>query len=613
MIADLRERAGTAFQTAMTEMEVLEVPGKADLLKQMQAKWDAMKAQEQAIDAQIQLPKAERDLGPTQEWRRSVYGVVDTIADTAQTVGNQVRILDPFVAEMVQVRRTAWAVRDRFGKQCSLLRPQFAASEPLNTEKSKQWGERIGAYEASWRAMNALIARPGVPASVVAITKKAQAETQQVFTEMSERIAGFDGSGQPAMPAADFTALCNSPFKSVVGIAFTALDEAVDHAEGQLAGALTVLIVATVAMLAALALSALAIIVVIRRFSRPMGKLMQVVARLSQRDFSTPVPRPAYPDELGELSSALEELRESAQEAERLQESQKAAEQRQLERGQHLEQAIGGFEMRVSEVVSAVQAASTEMQASAESLSAIAERASKESVSVASASEEASTNVQTVASAAEELSASIGEVNQRINGSSQMATDAVGEVERTNTAVEGLKGATEKIGDVIKLIKDIAEQTNLLALNATIEAARAGEAGKGFAVVASEVKTLATQTQKATEDISSQIGEMQTAAGSCVSAIEAIGAKITGINEALTVIASAAEEQAASTQEIAQNVHQAATGTGEVSSKITGVTEAAGETGRMSSEVLDASADLSKQAEVLGKEVDAFLAEVRSA
>ena len=612
-VQQVRERAEQAFNTAITEMSELDLEGKDELLDRLRANWQHVKQLENGIDAQARLPKDQRDLAQTRGWRDAVHETVNTISDTALAVGNQVRMLDPFVAEMVQIRRTAWTIRDRFGAQCSLLRPNVASSEPLTADMVGKWHDRIAAYQISWQGLDQLLTRPGMPASITGSVTAAQQQTGQVLSRMKALTAGFDGSGKPAMPAADFTALCNGPFDSIVAIAFTALDEAVVHAEDQLGGALTVAIVSGLAMLCALALAVFAIAVVIRRFARPIGILMTVVGRLSKRNFEEPVPNPAYPDELGQLSHALEELRSSALEAERLQAAQQAEEQRQLERGQRLEKAISGFEQRVGEVVSAVQAASTEMQANAQSLSAIAEETNKQSLSVAGASEQASANVQTVASAAEELSASIDEVNQRINGSSRLAGEAVGEVERTNTAVEGLKGATDRIGDVVKLIQDIAEQTNLLALNATIEAARAGEAGKGFAVVASEVKTLATQTQKATEDIADQIGGMQTASGGCVSAIEAIGSKIVGINEALTVIAAAAEEQSASTREIAQSVQQAAAGTGEVSSNITGVTQAAGETGRMSNEVLDASSDLSRQAEVLGREVEDFLAQVRTA
>ena len=183
----------------------------------------------------------------------------------------------------------------------------------------------------------------------------------------------------------------------------------------------------------------------------------------------------------------------------------------------------------------------------------------------------------------------------------------------TQDNVEGLSEAARKIGEVLQLINDIAEQTNLLALNATIEAARAGEAGKGFAVVASEVKNLANQTAKATESISGHISGIQTATGSAVGAIQGIGAIITQVSEITSAIAGAVDEQSAATREIAQNVQQAATGTSEVNTNIAGVSEAANDTGAASTQVLSTAGDLARQAELLRSEVDTFLVGVRAA
>jgi methyl-accepting chemotaxis protein len=263
---------------------------------------------------------------------------------------------------------------------------------------------------------------------------------------------------------------------------------------------------------------------------------------------------------------------------------------------------------RVREVVDVVASASTELQASAENLSSSAEESSRQSAAAAAAGEEASTSVQTVASAAEELSSSISEINRQVTQSAETAKSAVDEAERTNTVIKGLAEAAEKIGEVVNLINDIASQTKLLALNATIEAARAGEAGKGFAVVASEVKNLADQTSKATTQIGTQIGGMQSETRNAVTAINQIGTTIGKIAEISAAIASAVEEQGAATQEIARNVQQAAAGTVEVSNNIAGVTEAATQTGSAASEILRASSDLAKQSDVLRGEIDTFMA-----
>jgi methyl-accepting chemotaxis protein len=267
----------------------------------------------------------------------------------------------------------------------------------------------------------------------------------------------------------------------------------------------------------------------------------------------------------------------------------------------------------VSEVVGIVASTATEMQTAAESLASTAEETSRQSQAAAAASEQASTNVQTVSAAAEEMSSSVNEIARQVAQSAQMAKDAVDEAEKSNVSVQSLAEGSQKIGEVVELISDIASQTNLLALNATIEAARAGDAGKGFAVVASEVKSLANQTAKATEQIASQIGSIQSATDEAVTAIEGIGKKIAEMDEVSTAIASAIEEQGAATGEISSNSQQAAQGTQEVSSNVAGVNQAATETGTAATQVLGAAGELAGHAEKLRGEVGKFLETLNAA
>jgi len=271
------------------------------------------------------------------------------------------------------------------------------------------------------------------------------------------------------------------------------------------------------------------------------------------------------------------------------------------------------FERNVKGIVESTASAATQMQSNARRMSQIAADTNRRAMEVGSAAEQSLGNVQTIASASEQMSGSIAEISRNVGQSSQIANAAVEEASRTNTAVAGLGEAAQRIGAVVDLIRAIASQTNLLALNATIEAARAGEAGKGFAVVAQEVKSLANQTAKATEDIAAQIAEMQGAAGQSAEAIKGVGGTITRINEIVTTIAAAVEEQTAATQEIARNAQQTASGTHEAVRSIGDVTKASGETGGIAGEVLRTAELLQSQAAALNQGVDTFLRNIRSA
>jgi len=347
--------------------------------------------------------------------------------------------------------------------------------------------------------------------------------------------------------------------------------------------------------------------------SRPLRRLVEVLRNLADGNLQVEVPGADRRDEVGAIANTTFVFKENMIKARDME--QAAAEQKrqaEAEKRRLMQQMADSFEADVKEIVQSVSNSAEELQGSASTMSSIAEETARQATVVASATTEASGNVQTVATATEELSSSISEITRQVSESAAIAQEAVSEVERTNIGVAGLTDAAGKIGSVAQLIQDIASQTNLLALNATIEAARAGEAGKGFAVVASEVKNLATQTARATEEITGQIATIQEETNNTVTAIRAIGSTVIRLNEIASGIAAAVEEQSAATQEIARNVQQAAIGTEEVSRNITGVNDAAAEAGSAATQVLDAAKDLSEQSAALSSQVDAFIGRIRA-
>ncbi|MDB5620779.1 methyl-accepting chemotaxis protein [Tardiphaga sp.] len=351
-----------------------------------------------------------------------------------------------------------------------------------------------------------------------------------------------------------------------------------------------------------------------RSMAKPIRALESAMRTIAAGNHTVVVPGAGRKDEIGSMAGAVEIFKNGLIETDRLRAAQEQQrEHTQLERRDMMNALANRFESGVGSVVGAVGSAAGELRHTAQSMAATAEESMQQTAAVASASAEATQSAQAVAAAIEELNASISEIAQQVNESARVAGEAVNQANTTNSEVQSLAEAAQKIGDVVKLISEIAAQTNLLALNATIEAARAGEAGRGFAVVASEVKALATQTSKATDEISTQVNAIQIATRSSVDSIQGITSTIGKVSEIASAIAAAVEEQGAATLEIARNVADAARGTGEVSDNIAGVNDAARETGLAASRVVDSAADLSRNGEDLKTQVDAFLREVRAA
>ena len=352
-----------------------------------------------------------------------------------------------------------------------------------------------------------------------------------------------------------------------------------------------------------------------RDISRPVVAMCAAMRELAQGHFDAALPGLDRRDEVGQMAHAVEEFKLQAVAKAQREASEREEKNRETEqtRKAELQKFANGFETAIGKIVETVSSTSQSLQGAADSLSRTADTTQKLATVVTSASEEASANVQSVSASAEELASSVTEIARQVQESSRIASEAVQQAGKTDTRIAELSQLAHRVGDVVKFITAIADQTNLLALNATIEAARAGEAGRGFAVVAQEVKALAAQTAKATEEISGQIAAIQSATQDSVGAIKEIGTTIARIAEIAAAVAAAVEEQGAATQEIASNVQRAARGTSQVAENIGDVNRGASETGAASSQVLSSAQLLANESNHLKGEVARFLRTVRAA
>jgi len=315
------EDASRTVTTALDALESTDIPNHVQLATAVRDAWGKVKSLQSTVNIQASRVRAERNLHTIDDWRDAIHKMLDTISIASVAVGNLVRIGDPLIAEMVQIRRTAWTIRDRYGLQCSMLRSNVDTSEPLNPAQLDSWLGNRAVYTFAWHTLDEILLRPGVSSAVRERVDRARMNTQEAQARVDAIVSRFDRSGKPAVAGAEWTSLCDGPFDSILAIAQQAQDEANEHAEAIRASSFRILLVAGVDLTSVIAFGAFAVVNVQRRLARPMKILTAAIARLSRRDFDEAVPSTDSPDELGSMAQALETLRASALEAERLQQA----------------------------------------------------------------------------------------------------------------------------------------------------------------------------------------------------------------------------------------------------------------------------------------------------
>jgi methyl-accepting chemotaxis protein len=507
----------------------------------------------------------------------------------------------------------AWTLRDVGGLNSSLHKNIIGANRVATDAERIELARFQGRTDQILQSLQELRGNPATPANVAAALNRMNEAYVERFGQELKMVKQGAVSGKFEHDVDTYFAESQLGLATVVEVR----DAFYDNAELILGSAWSAarfsFLIALAGLIAVTVASVMLVVMVRRRVCKPIVDLTATMSRLASGDVADEISGSERKDEIGAMAAAVAVFKDNMIKADRLAREKEAESEVKMRRAGALDQLTRAFEAKVGELVGGLSSASAAMEDTAQSMSSTAAATNRQAGVVAAASEQTSANVQMVASATEELTSSITEIGRQAAQSTAIASRAVENARRTGDTARSLAEGAQKIGDVVTLIQSIAAQTNLLALNATIEAARAGDAGRGFAVVASEVKSLASQTAKATTEISEQIAAIQAASDETVTAIQNVVDVIAEIDQIGMAIASAIEQQGSATKEISRNVQEAARGTQEVTSNISGVQRAADDTGSAAGQVLGAAEQLSSQSRDLAGQVNRFLSEVRAA
>jgi methyl-accepting chemotaxis protein len=611
-----RTKAADNLSVGLAALERWEFPNKTALLQEFKATAPKADNYRRQVDEAIGRPRDQRDEKLRNLSSPPIIDLVNTGLKIWSAVLHNTATNDRHLARLAFIKEIGWLMRGHAGRERAIITAAIAGETVIPANGLTAITVNRAGVDLLWQQLQNLTQDADTHPAIKAAMRNAREKYFKDFRSLSDemRKAGASGAQYP-MTSQQWVEKADPQIDSLLEVLYAARTASEDAANAAIERASQEVALAFGLMALGIFIAIGGMWLVSSRVTQPLAALVAVVHRLAANNTDVEIPISRRNDELGAMAQSLAVFRTSLIETHRLRAEQAETERRQAaeQKTQMMNALADRFEAAVGNIVNTVSSTSTDLAAAASTLAHVADDTQQLSTTVASASTQTSVSVRSISSATDEMSSSVGEIARQVEESSRMSGEAVLKAQKANARFDKLSEAVSRVSAVVKFITEIAEQTNLLALNATIEAARAGEAGRGFAVVASEVKTLATQAAKATEEITVQIAGMQAMTQDSVGAIQKIGATIGHISTLSAAIAAAVEEQSAATEEISRNIQQAAHGTAQVAANIGDVSQGAAKTSTASSQVLASARALSDEGKKLKLEVGRFLATVRAA
>ncbi len=613
-IVDNRALAERGQQRALDTLAAAGLPGLSEHVVRLRERHAALTQMRQRADAALRQPRAARDAETMAGVPRAFDAWLEMAAALADQVDAGITMADARVDQLVALKRAAWALRLYAGMEALRVNTAVSAGRPFTDADGIAAAVERGRARQAWSVLLEAEARPDArPAFRAAMGETERRYLAYADGALRQRIELLSTGRMPEITITALQAENGAALGAIVDLANAVLGQLVGHAREARGAAGAMLAVHGAAALLALVLTLVGLMAAERRISGPIRAMTAAMRRVARREFDAAIPGAGRGDEIGEMAAAVQVFRTGLIEADRMAEAERQAQQEALRRAAELQALAKDFEARIAELTALLASSAGQLEDNAGAMNDVAGRGTQQAGTIATAAQGADQAVQTVAAATEQLAASIAEITRQVTHSQGVVQGAVAAAERTDRVVQALSEGAGRISQVVALIHGIAGQTNLLALNATIEAARAGDAGKGFAVVAGEVKALAAQTARATDEIGGQIGQIQAATQDAVAAIRGIAHTVGEVSDITASIVGAIRQQDAATREISASVQRVAAGNREVADSIGAIGGLAEDTRRAASGVLAASGDLSRQTAATRQEVGRFLDAVRAA